>query len=213
MKINIASSLLAIQCLSTMNNYQKHLKQISELTYRPTLLLHVCCGVCSVYPLKYLNKYFDITIYYNNSNIYPYDEFKRRLEALNEYLNVLNESSIKLIVAPYDYEEYDKQLVSLKNEKEGGKRCYKCYKLRMEETFKYAVKYKYDYCTTVMSISNRKNADYLNEIGEALNQKYPETKYLYADFKKGDGITINEKMNKELNLYHQNYCGCKYSIR
>ena len=62
-----------------------------------------------------------------------------------------------------------------------------------------------------MSISNRKNASYINEIGEELEKKY-SIKYLYADFKKGDGITLNDRMNKELNLYHQNYCGCIYSM-
>ena len=81
----------------------------------------------------------------------------------------------------------------------------------MEETFSYAQKNGYDYCTTVMSISNRKNAGYINEIGEELEKKY-SIKYLYADFKKGDGITLNDRMNKELNLYHQNYCGCIYSM-
>ena len=196
-----------------MNNYRKHLEQISELQGRPTLLLHICCGVCSVYPLIYLRKYFDITIYYANSNIYPYDEYKRRLEALDEYLRYLGDESIRLIVAPYDYAAYDKVLSTNSTEAEGGKRCYSCYTLRMEETFRYAEKHHYDYCTTVMSISNRKNADYLNEIGEKLERKYPGVRYLYADFKKGDGITMNEKMNKELGLYHQNYCGCRYSMR
>lgn len=196
-----------------MNNYQKHLKQIQELKGRPTLLLHVCCGVCSVYPLIYLSKYFDITIYFYNSNIYPYEEYLKRLDALKEYLKILDDSKIKLIVAAYDYEKYDEELKEFKDEKEGGKRCYKCYKMRMEETFKYGEKHHYDYCSTIMSISNRKNAQYINEIGAELQKKYPSIKYLYADFKKADGITINERMNKELNLYHQNYCGCKYSIR
>lgn len=196
-----------------MNNYQKHLKQIQELKGRPTLLLHVCCGVCSVYPLIYLSKYFDITIYFYNSNIYPYEEYLKRLDALKVYLKILDDSKIKLIVAAYDYEKYDNELKEFKDEKEGGKRCYKCYKMRMEETFKYGEKHHYDYCSTIMSISNRKNAQYINEIGAELQKKYPSIKYLYADFKKADGITINERMNKELNLYHQNYCGCKYSIR
>lgn len=196
-----------------MNNYQKHLEQINNLKGKPSLLLHVCCGVCSVYPLIYLRKYFDITIYYCNSNIYPYEEFLKRLNALNEYLKILNDSNIKLIVAPYDYERIDKVLNPLANEKEGGKRCYACYLNRLEQTFIYANKNHFDYISTIMSISNRKNADYINEIGEMLNKKYKNTTYLYADFKKNDGITINEKMNKELNLYHQNYCGCKYSIR
>ena len=117
-----------------MNNYQKHLKQISELKDRPSLLLHVCCGVCSVYPLIYLRKYFKISIYFSNSNIYPYDEYLKRLKALETYLKYLDDKEIKLIVADYNYEKYDEKLSLLKNEKEGGKRCFLCYSLRMEET-------------------------------------------------------------------------------
>ena len=173
----------------------------------------MCCGVCSVYPLVYLNDHFDITVYFSNSNIYPYEEFLRRLGALNQYLSVMKEKDIKVIVGRYDYDEFDKFLSLNKDEPEGGKRCYSCYERRMEEAFSYAHEYHYDYCSTVMSISNRKNADYINEIGEKLEKKYPDVKYLYADFKKGDGITLNERMNKELGLYHQNYCGCKYSKR
>ena len=197
-----------------MNNYQKHLKQIANLQKnKPTLLIHICCGVCSVYPLVYLRQYFKITIFFSNSNIYPYEEFNKRLDALKQYLNHLNNPDIKLIVDKYDNENYTKDLEKYKDEPEGKNRCKLCYEKRMETTYKYASQNKYDYCTTVMSISNRKNADYINEIGERLELKYSNVKYLYADFKKGDGITINEKMNKELNLYHQDYCGCIYSIR
>ena len=196
-----------------MNNYQKHLKQIHELKGRPELLIHICCGVCSVYPLKYLRQYFRITVFFSNSNIYPYEEFERRLNALRQYLDYLNDDSIRLIVDRYDNEDYMKHLQEYRDEPEGGKRCRLCYRLRMEETFRYAEKHGYPYCTTVMSISNRKNADWLNEIGEELQKKYPDTRYLYADFKKGDGITENDRLNRELSLYHQNYCGCVYSIR
>lgn len=196
-----------------MNNYQKHQKQISELKGKPTLLIHICCGVCSVYPLLYLKDYFNITIYFSNSNIYPYEEFELRLNALKEYLSQLNDDSIKLIIDEYDNDKYMNELEPYKNEPEGGKRCKLCYELRMARTFEYANEHHYDYVTTVMSISNRKNADWINEIGEKLNQQFSNTKYLYADFKKGDGITKNDLLNKELNLYHQDYCGCIYSIR
>lgn len=196
-----------------MNNYQKHLKQIANIQNKPTLLIHICCGVCSVYPLQYLRKYFDITIFFSNSNIYPYEEFLNRLNALKQYLQLLNDDNIKLIIDNYDNETYMQDLKPFKNEPEGKNRCKLCYTKRMEATYRYASLNNYDYCTTVMSISNRKNADYINEIGQTLECKYPNVKYLYADFKKGDGITINEKMNKQLNLYHQNYCGCIYSMR
>ena len=196
-----------------MNNYQKHLKQIASLKGKPQLLIHICCGVCSVYPLKYLKDYFKITIFFSNSNIYPYEEFERRLNALKTYLDYLNDPEIRLIVDGYDNESYMKDLVRFKDEPEGGKRCYLCYTKRMEETFRYAYEHHYEYCTTVMSISNRKNADWINEIGEQLEKKYSPVKYLYADFKKGNGINMNETMNKQLGLYHQNYCGCIYSLR
>ena len=195
-----------------MNYYKKHLEQIAHIKDRPTLLIHICCGVCSVYPLVYLRQYFDISIYFANSNIYPYEEYLKRLDALNTYLRQLNDASIKLIVPEYDNKTFIEELKPLKDEKEGGKRCKLCYYLRMKESFKYAKEQGYDYCTSVMSISNRKNADYINEIGIQLEKEY-QVKYLFADFKKGDGITLNEKMNKELNLYHQNYCGCIYSKR
>ena len=195
-----------------MNNYQIHLKQIKQIQNKPTLLIHICCGVCSVYPLVYLRQYFKITIFFSNSNIYPYQEYEKRLNALKQYLNYLNDDSIKLIIDEYDNENYTKQLEPYKDEQEGQNRCKLCYELRMERTFIYASKHNYDYVTTVMSISNRKNADWLNEIGSKLNKKYTNIKYLYADFKKDDGITKNDQMNKELNLYHQNYCGCIYSM-
>ncbi len=196
-----------------MNNYQKHLNQIKQIQHKPTLLIHICCGVCSVYPLQYLRNYFNITIFFSNSNIYPYLEFEKRLNALKQYLNILNDDSIKLIVDKYDNDSYMKKLEHLKDEPEGGLRCKLCYELRMNESFKYANEHNYDYFTTVMSISNRKNAEWINEIGEKLDKIYPNTKYLYADFKKGNGINKNDELNRKLNLYHQNYCGCIYSIR
>lgn len=196
-----------------MNNYQKQIVQIGAVKGKPKLLIHICCGVCSVYPLEYLRQHFKITVFFSNSNIYPYEEFERRLNALKTYLDYLNDDSIKLIIDRYDNQNYTKKLSVLKDEPEGGKRCRMCYEMRMEETFRYAKKHGYEYCTTVMSISNRKNADWLNEIGEQLEQKYTGVTYLHADFKKGDGITMNDQMNAGLGLYHQNYCGCIYSIR
>lgn len=194
-----------------MNYLLKHKEQISRIKSKKSLLLHVCCGVCSVYPLLYLREYFNITIYFSNSNIYPYEEYLNRLDALNIYLDKLNDPSIKILIPKYNNKAFMQDLEQFSNEKEGGKRCYLCYKKRMEEAYSYANNNNFDYFTTVMSISNRKNATYINEIGEILQAKYPNTTYLYADFKKDDGITKNEKLNKKLNLYHQNYCGCVYS--
>ena len=195
-----------------MKNYYKQFQEIvNGLTYRSKLLLHACCGPCSVYPLVLLDKYFDITIYYSNDNIYPNSEYLKRLSELERYLDILKaEHNIKLVVPPSNQEAFLKKIAKYGNEKEGYHRCVMCYALRMQAAFKYAKQEKFDYCTTVMSISNHKNANYIDELGHLLEKEYG-VKYLVADFKKGDGININNQMNAELDLYHQDYCGCIYS--
>ena len=60
-------------------NYDlKFKEELEKIQGRPTLLLHVCCGPCSGNVIKELIEYFDITIYYSNSNIYPETEYQRR---------------------------------------------------------------------------------------------------------------------------------------
>ncbi|MBQ1287349.1 MAG: epoxyqueuosine reductase QueH [Erysipelotrichaceae bacterium] len=72
-----------------MNNYQKHLQQIASLKGRPQLLIHICCGVCSVYPLQYLRRYFDVTVFFSNSNIYPYEEYEKKARCLETVSDIL----------------------------------------------------------------------------------------------------------------------------
>lgn len=195
-----------------MNNYNDLFKkELEKIEGRPSLLLHVCCGPCSMYPLELLSKTFDITIYYGNSNIFPYEEYQKRLDTLLEYLASINKD-IKVIIPEYD-DEYQKKLSEYANVKEGMQRCAKCYGLRMLEAYRYAINNNFAYFTTVMSISNHKNANYINYIGSLLEKKFGSVRYLYADFKKDGGIDINRIMNKEAKIYEQEYCGCVYSLR
>lgn len=198
-------------------NYQRLCeKTLSSLppSPKPRLLLHVCCGPCSCYPLTYLCPRFDVTIYYANSNIYPRAEYDHRLSTLKELLGYLKRDhgfDIGLIVPPYDNEAYTKKLEPLKDEPEGGERCFLCYALRLEEGYAYASSHGYDYFTTVMTVSRQKNSQKLNEIGKSLSQKYPKTQYLFSDFKKQRGLEIGTEIRKKYGLYNQDYCGCVYS--
>ena len=192
-----------------MNNYFKvHQKQIQELSYRPRLLLHVCCGPCSLYPLYYLKKYFRITIYYTNSNIYPLEEYDHRLKELERYLQMLD-APIELIIPSYD-RDYQKKLAAYAFEKEGFRRCVKCYSYRLLDAYDYARKHDFAYFSTIMSVSRHKNSNYLNYIGAKLS-KADGPKFLFADFKKANGEVINKKCNQIIDLYEQDYCGCLYS--
>ena len=190
-------------------NYQKELeKLISSLDYKPTLLLHSCCAPCSSYVLEYLEPYFEITVLYYNPNIEPIEEYLKRKEEQINFINKVH-PNIKILDVTYDNDLYDLTIKGMEEEKEGGSRCYKCYKLRMEKTAKIASN-KYEYFGTTLSVSPHKNASFINEIGAELEKNY-NSKFLYADFKKNEGYKRSIVLSKEYNLYRQDYCGCLYS--
>ena len=191
--------------------YRQSIETIEQLKgTRPKLLLHACCAPCASFPLEFLQEAFDVTIFYNNSNIYPTEEYERRLNELKAFLED-HHPDVKLIVTPYDNEGYTKKLEPLKDLPEGRERCFMCYTLRMNEAFAYANDNGYEYFTTVMTISRQKDSQKLNEIGRKLNEKYPNTTYFHSDFKKKKGIDRSVEIAKALNLYKQDYCGCIYS--
>ena len=194
-------------------NYQKildeTLENIKNSNKRPKLLLHACCGPCSSYVLEYLCNYFDITIYYYNPNIYPKEEYTRRKEELKTFVNKFN-NKIKVIEEFYNTDEYYKSIKGLEKLGEKSERCYKCYEFRLDKTALFAKENNYDYFTTTLSISPYKNAEWLNEIGKNMEEKY-NIKYLFADFKKKNGYKRSLELSKEYKLYRQDYCGCVYS--
>lgn len=200
-----------------LDYYQKSCDILQLLTTsgkHPSLLLHACCAPCSSFPLEFLANHFTITIYYNNSNIYPSDEFHRRLEELKRYLEMFNQDRIEpvqLVVPPYQNEQYTKKLSLLQNQGEGSGRCFYCYAMRMSEAYHYAAEQEFDYFTTVMTISRQKNSQKLNQIGLSLSRLYPQVSYFFSDFKKKQGIDRTQQLSKEHNLYRQDYCGCLYS--
>ena len=184
---------------------------IDNLNDKPKLLLHACCGVCSSAVLERLIPYFDITVLYYNPNIYPIEEYQKRLEVLKELISKAN-LPVKLLEVGYNIKEFYEVVKGLEKEKEGGKRCNVCYKLRLEQTALLAQKNKFDYFCTTLSVSPYKKADVLNEIGKSLENKY-HVKYLYSDFKKKEGYKRSNELAKKYNLYRQHYCGCEFSLK
>lgn len=200
-----------------MRNYQKELDLLIEKNQRegktPALLLHACCAPCSSYCLEYLSRYFRITVFCYNPNIYPEREYEhrvaeiKRLIAESEY-----ENPVSVIEGEFEPREFYDLIRGMEKEREGGVRCFACYELRLEETAKKAKELGFDFFTTTLSISPLKNAAKINEIGEALAEKYGVL-HLPSDFKKKNGYKRSIELSREHNLYRQNYCGCVYSIR
>lgn len=193
-------------------NYQIILDEtLKKLDGKKKLLLHACCAPCSSYVIEYLSKYFDITILYYNPNIDTEEEFNHRFEELQRFVKSFpTENDVKVITLGYNSSDYLKEIKGLEKEKEGGKRCLKCFNLRLEKSAIYAKENNFDYFTTTLTISPLKNSKILNEIGASLEKEY-NIKYLYSDFKKKDGYKRSIVLSREYNLYRQDYCGCKFS--
>ena len=192
-------------------NYQKVMEQILKNINGESLLLHSCCAPCSSYVIGLLSNYFKITVFYYNPNISPEEEYQKRVKEQIKFINSLTTKyRVDFIEGDYEHKKFLEISNGLENEKEGGKRCFKCYRQRLEKTAILAKSQKYDYFCTTLSVSPYKNANKLNEIGKELEQKY-NVKYLYSDFKKKDGYKKSIELSKKYNLYRQDYCGCKFS--
>lgn len=175
------------------------------------LLLHACCAPCSSYVLEFLQDKYDITVYYYNPNITEAKEYQKRVDEITKFIGTAAfAKNVDIVEGPYEPELFFEISKGLEDEPERGKRCYKCYELRMDNAAKYAKENGFDLFTTTLSISPHKNAKWLNEIGMSLSKKY-NIDYLYSDFKKNNGYLRSIQLSKEYGLYRQNYCGCIYS--
>jgi len=186
-------------------------KQLKDIKEGSSLLLHACCAPCSSAVLERIGNIFEITIFYYNPNITEKEEYHKRIEEIKKLISYIHPKyPIKLIKGNHEPDKYLNTIKGLENEPERGKRCYKCYELRLEETAKVAEKLNIPYFCTTLTLSPHKNSNWINEIGTDLNKKYQPT-YIYSDFKKKDGYKRSIELSKIFNLYRQDYCGCIYS--
>ena len=196
-------------------NYQKMLEAVIEENQRekrvPSLLLHSCCAPCSSYCLEYLSNYFKITVFYYNPNIYPEEEYRKRVKEQEHFIeNFPARYPISFREGDYETGRFYETVKGLEHVKEGGERCFLCYELRLRETAELAKQMGMDYFTTTLSISPLKNAEKLNEIGEMLTREY-HIRYLTSDFKKKNGYKRSVELSEQYGMYRQYYCGCVFS--
>lgn len=198
-------------------NYQKELEKTIEREQKegkvPRLFLHACCAPCSSYVLEYLSRYFYITVFFYNPNISPREEYEKRVTEIRRMLGEMQfVYPVTLKEGEYRPEDFYSMAQGLEDIPEGGERCFRCYRMRMEETARLAAEGGYDYFTTTLSISPLKNAAKINEIGQELSGIY-QIPHLPSDFKKKNGYKRSIELSHEYGLYRQNYCGCVYSKR
>lgn len=196
-------------------NYQKILDQtIEENALKgvvPKLLLHACCAPCSSYCLEYLSQYFEIIIFYYNPNISLKEEYEYRLKEEKRLVSLMEfKNPVTIVDGEYDTRDFFRAVKGFENEPEGGKRCEKCFALRLEASAKIAKTLDCDYFSTTLTISPLKNAQVINSIGDELSKRYG-VKWLFSDFKKREGYKRSIVLSKKYDLYRQDYCGCVFS--
>ena len=159
----------------------------------PRLLLHSCCAPCSSNCIEVLSKYFMVTVFYYNPNISSDEEYKKRVAEQIRFIKEFDTpNKVEFIEGDYEPDVFFKEVKGLEKEPEGGKRCFKCYELRLRKTAELAKAEAYD------------------ETGLKLQEEYG-VNYLLSDFKKQEGYKRSIELSKEYGLYRQNYCGCVYS--
>ena len=174
---------------------------IASLDHVPTMLLHCCCAPCSTYVLEYLSRYFRITAYAFNPNIYPEEEFYKRRDEQQRLISEMEfENPVGFIGEEIQSELFYDAVKGLENTGERGARCYECYRLRLSKTAETARAHGFEYFTTTLSISPLKNADWLNEIGKELEGD--GLRYFYSDFKKRNGFKRSTELCRK-------YCRCR----
>jgi epoxyqueuosine reductase len=170
------------------------------------LLLHTCCAPCSAYVLELLRN-FEVSVFYYNPNINTLEEYERRKKECQKYCE---KNGINFIEVVYKPKEWFIYIEGLEKEPEGGKRCEKCFELRLTKTAEFAKNHDFDAFATTLSISPHKNSKLINQIGNRIAEKICLDFY-EADWKKEDGFKKSCEISKKEGFYRQNYCGCAYS--
>ncbi len=166
------------------------------------LLLHTCCGPCSIFPVAGLrDEGMDIMGFFFRHNIHPYTECMKREETLKAYADQI---SLKVIYQrDYEMEAFLRSVVFREKE-----RCGICYHQRLLATARHAKKGKFQGFSSTLLYSKFQNHELIRKMGEAV-AKEVGVAFVYRDFRPGWQTGIEE--SKALGMYRQQYCGCIYS--
>ena len=168
------------------------------------ILLHICCGPCLIYPFGRLKEQgIKISGFYYNPNIYPVDEYQRRVEALK---TLSREFSLSVEYPGYREADFSQAIA---NQENLPQRCSSCWSLRLRATARQAKDNGFTAFSTTLLVSPYQNHELLKQLGYQIGQE-AGINFHYEDFRSGFKQAQVEARNR--GIYRQKYCGCRYSM-
>ena len=154
-----------------------------------------------------------ITVHYANSNIAPRAEYEHRLAELRKYAST---QGFDVIEGAYDPAAWEKAVAPIGEAVERGDegivredRCRACYRMRLEEAAAYAAAHGFEGLSTTLAVSPYQLRDVMHE---ELDRACADAGIasVFEDFTPYyDEAT---RISRELGMYRQNYCGCRFSV-
>ena len=185
------------------------MKLLCDIPSGTEALVHICCAPDASYGVRALRDRFDVTGFFYNPNIHPREEFRKRLLAT---LDLQEKAPFPMVVGAGGEEAWEEDARGLENEPERGRRCEACVRLRLRETARKAAELGMPAFGTVLTVSPKKDAAMVNRVGREEGER-AGIRFVEADLKKGDGYLKSVRASREMGLYRQRYCGCRYSFR
>ena len=169
--------------------------------------LHICCAVCAAGAAERLiQESHEVIGFFYNPNIFPEAEYQRRLASSRE---VARQLRFPLVEGLYEPALWRQVVASLEAEPEGGKRCLRCFEMRLERTWRFMAETGCTAFTTTLTMGSNKSEAVIAAIG----RKTGGDAFLSRDFKKRDGFKRASELARQWGLYRQHYCGCEYSLK
>lgn len=184
---------------------------LSSCDSRPKLVLHICCAICGAYLSELLKDRFEIVYYFYNPNIHPEAEYEKRKASVRKLAELYDSEFIE---GDYEVQAWHNTIAGFESEPEGGKRCPLCFRMRIAKTAQLAILKGAAHFTTTLAASPYKNEAIIGAIGTDIAREHDLTFLTMADFgePKKDIWAKTRVLAKEHGFYHQNYCGCTFSI-
>ncbi|HEX9205252.1 MAG TPA: epoxyqueuosine reductase QueH [Candidatus Deferrimicrobiaceae bacterium] len=180
---------------------------LADAPERTELLLHVCCAPDAIHGVSTLGKRFDVIGFFYNPNIHPREEFRKRLFAA---LDLQEKRPFPLVIGNGGEETWEEAVQGLEGEPERGRRCEACVRLRLRETARKASELGVPAFGTVLTVSPKKDATMVNRVGREEGER-AGVRFVESDLKKGNGFLSSVVSSREMGIYRQRYCGCRYS--